>query len=443
MQPTPRNLVTRDTYIHEPTISCPHCHQDIKLTESLAAPLLKSRELEFSRKESELREREVLLQRDRDAIEEAINDRLNVERKKVAEEEQRKARLALGIELETKQRELNDLTELFEARNAKLAEAHQEHANVIRKQRELADKERELEVTIEQRVSANTSMILKKAKQDAEDQLRLKLIEKDQLIQSMRKQVEEMQRKAEQGSQQAQGDVMELELESLLRGRFDSDTISRVQKGEFGGDVMQRVASPTGLNCGTILWESKRTRNWSDGWLTKLRGDQRRAKVDIAVIVSHALPENVTTFALIDGVYVVSPECALPVATVLRERLIKVGCTRRAAEGKETSAGRIYEYLTGSAFRQRLQGIVEAFTSMQEDLAAEKRAIHKQWAKREAHLDRMMISTVGMYGDLQGIAGKGLQEIEGLELHENADIPLLTEKSGTTKLQPSAPSQTS
>lgn len=435
MQTTARNSGTREPHVHEPTINCPHCHQDIKLTESLAAPILRSKELEFSRKESELREREVLLQRDRDVVEQSVLDRLNIERKKLAEEEQRKARLALGIELETKQRELKDLTELLEARNEKLAEAQQAHANVVRKERELVDKERELELTVEQRVSASTKMIQQKAKQEAEDQSRLKILEKDQLIQSMRKQVEELQRKSEQGSQQAQGDVMELELEALLSERFDSDRISRVQKGEFGGDVIQYVASPTGLNCGTILWESKRTKNWSDSWLAKLRGDQRRAKTDIAVIVSHAMPENVTTFALIEGVYVVSPECAVPVAAVLRESLIEVGRTRRAAEGKETSAGRIYEYLTGPAFRQRLQAIVEAFTSMQEDLAAEKRAIQKQWAKREAQLERIMNSTVGMYGDLQGIAGKGLQEIEGLTLHEDAEIPLLANGSRKAKLE--------
>jgi hypothetical protein len=411
-----RTLNARDSHSTEPTIACPHCHAEITLTESLVAPLLRSKEQEFSRRDAELREREAGLKRERDSVEQVIADRLSIERKKLAEEEQRKARLVLGVELETKQRELKELSELCEARDAKLAEAQQAHAEVVRKERALVEKEREIDLTIEKRLTAGVSEIQAKARQEAEDAMRLKVLEKDQLIGGMQKQIEEMRRKAAQGSQQLQGDVQELELESLLAARFPHDTIARVPKGEFGGDVLQRVVSPSGTLCGTILWESKRTKNWSDSWLAKLRQDQRAAKAEIAIIVSQALPKDVTNFDLIDGVYVVSPQCIAPVATLLRKALLELTIARQSSEGRETKASLIYQYLTGPRFRQRIQAIVEAFSSMQDDLNAERKALQKQWAKRETQLERLMMSTVGMYGDLQGIAGRSLEEIEGLDV---------------------------
>jgi len=181
-----------------------------------------------------------------------------------------------------------------------------------------------------------------------------------------------------------------------------------------GGDILHRVSGSFGQTCGTILWESKRTKNWSDSWLGKLREDQRAAKAEIAVIVSQVLPKGVETFELIDGVWVTHPRAALPVAMTLRNTLIEVACARQAGEGQQTKMEMVYQYLTGPRFRQRVQAIVEAFSSMQEDLDKEKKAIMKQWAKREEQIHRVMLATVGMYGDLQGIAGKTLQEVEGL-----------------------------
>jgi len=409
MSLSPRVIAPRDPHTADPVISCPHCQNEIKLTESLAAPLLKTKELEFKQREAELREREA-------GIERALMERLTFERKKVAEEEQKKARLALGTELETKQRELHDLNAVLKVRDAKLAEAQAAHADIVRKQRDLDDQKREIDLTIEKRVTASVSEIQSKAKQAAADEMKLKMLEREQLIQTMQRQIEEMRRKAEQGSQQLQGEVQEVELESLLTNRFTLDSITRVPRGEHGGDVLHRVLSSSGTPCGSILWESKRTKDWSDKWLAKLRADQRAAKADFAVIVSQVLPKGVTSFELIDGVYVVNPQCAVPVATLLRKALLELAIARQSSEACETKAAMVYQYLTGARFRQRMQAMVEAFTGMQDDLNAERKAIQKQWAKREAQLERMMQSTVGMYGDLQGIAGKSIQEIEGVDL---------------------------
>ena len=411
----------------EPTITCPNCRTEIKLTESLAAPLIEAtrrkyeqrlaqKDADIAKRESSLREREEVLTKSEATLDEQVAEKLRQEHGKIAAEEARKAKLALAIDLDQKAKDIAELQEVLRHRDAKLADAQKAQAELLRKQRELDDAKREVELTVEKRVQAGLAVTREQAKKEAEEALKLKVMEAEQTIASMQKQIEDLKRKAEQGSQQLQGEVQELELEALLSAKFPRDTIQPVPKGEHGGDVLQIVLGPTGQPCGTILWETKRTKNWSDGWLTKLRDDQRSAKAEIAVIVSQTLPKSVEAFGLIDHVWITDPRSVVPVAVALRQMLVEVASARQASEGQQTKTEMIYQYLTGPRFRQRLEAIVEAFSSMQEDLDKEKRAITKQWAKREEQIDRVMQATVGMYGDLQGIAGKTLQEIEGLEL---------------------------
>lgn len=409
----------------DPTIVCPHCHEEIKLTESLAAPILEAARQDFERKlaqkqgefaerESLLQEREDALAKAKESVDEEVAAKLSKERDKVVADEGRKAKQLLALEFEQKAKETAELLDLLKQREAKLAEAQQAQADVIRKERELDDAKRELDLVVEKRIQEGLTATREQARKEAEAQLQLKVSEKEQTIASMQKQIEELKRRAEQGSEQLKGDVQEVELESLLATRFPMDTIDRVPKGEFGGDVLHRVVGPLGRSCGIILWESKRTKNWSDTWLPKLREDQRTAKADLAVLVSQAMPKGVESFELIDQVWVVHPRVLIPVAAILRQSLIDIQLTRQATEGQQTKTQMIYEYLTGPRFRQRVEAIVEAFSSMQEDLDREKKAITRQWAKRDEQINRVMQATVGMYGDLQGIAGKTLQEIEGL-----------------------------
>jgi hypothetical protein len=411
----------------EPTIKCPKCNAEIKLTESLAAPLIESTRREFEqrlarkdadieKRELSLREKEEALSREKEGIDQQIAEKLKQERIKIASEEAKKAKLSIGNDLEQKNKEVCDLQDILKQQNEKLAEAQKAQAELIRKQRELDDAKREMDLTVEKRIQEGLTATRDQARKETEEQMRLKVMEKEQTITSMQKQIEDLKRRAEQGSQQLQGEVQELELEGLLRAKFPRDVIEPVPKGEHGGDILQRVVGPLGQKCGTILWESKRTKNWSDTWLPKLREDQRTARAEMAVIVSQALPKDVDSFDLVDGIWVTPPRAALPVAITLRQTLIEVAAARKATEGQQTKTEMVYQYLTGPRFRQRVQAIVEAFSSMQEDLDKEKKAITKQWAKREEQIDRVMQATVGMYGDLQGIAGKTLQEIEGLEL---------------------------
>src|SRR5262245_49742708 len=417
----------------EPTVVCPQCKSEIKLTESLAAPLLESirrdyeqrltqKDADIAKREKTLHEHETALQKQKESLDEQVAQKLGREQARIAAEEAKKAKLALGNELDRKMNEINDLQEVLKQRDAKLADAQKAQADLIRKQRELDDAKRKLELTIEKRVQADLAAARDRAKKDAEEEMKLKVMEAEQTIASMQKQIEDLKRRAEQGSQQLQGEVQELEIESLLSARFPHDTIQPVPKGEFGGDILQRVVGPMGQQCGTILWESKRTKNWSEGWLPKLREDQRAAKAEIAVIISQVLPKDVETFGLVDQVWIAHQKVDLPVAIALRQTLIEIAGARQPFEAQQTKMEVVYRYLIGALFRQVMQALVDGFSSMRGDLDRERKAMTKQWAKREEEIDRVMQATVGMYGDVQGIAGKTLQEIEGLEFQGLLDF---------------------
>lgn len=404
----------------EPTIICPSCKTPIRITESLAAPLVESARKDFesklAQKEQDISKREATLRQAQAAVDEQVASKLKMERQTIAAEEAKKARTALETDIAGKDRLVADLNETVKSLNAKLTTAQKVEADSLRKQREFEDAKREMDLTIEKRVQESLSAVESKARDRVQEEIRLKMAEKDKLIADAQKQVEEMKRKMEQGSQQLQGEVQELELETILRARFPRDTIEPVPKGEYGGDAVQRILGPTGSTCGTILWESKRVKNWSDGWLSKLRDDQRTAHADFAVLVTQALPKGLETFDLMDGVWVTSFKCALPVAMALRHSLIELSMARQSREGQQTKMEMVYQYLTGPRFRHRVQAIVEKFSDMQEDLDKERKTMTRLWAKREEQIRGVIESTAGMYGDLQGIAGRSLQEIAGLQM---------------------------
>lgn len=411
---------------HEPTLHCPNCNHEIRLTESLAAPLLEetrqrfqaqlaAKDAEVAKKTEALRNEQDAIAKAREQIEHQVAQRLQAERGQLVAVEAKKAREAVARDLQTKDVETAELRKALEVNNLKLAEAQQAHADFLRKQRELESAQRELDLTVEKRVQASVDEIRAKAKQESDEAARLKVLEKDQTIESMTRTIEELRRKAEQGSQQSQGEVFELELEELLRGKFPMDAIEPVAKGELGADVVQQVNGSIGQPAGMILWESKHTKAWSDGWLAKLREDQRRCGADVALIVSHALPKHIEHFDLLDGVWVAHPRCALAVAVALRQSLIEISSSRLVQQGQQTKMEQAYHYLTGNKFRQRVEAVVEKFNDMREDLDKERKFMGRQWAKRETQIVAVIESTVGMVGDLQAIAGKAMPEIASLD----------------------------
>ncbi|MCW0047672.1 DUF2130 domain-containing protein [Brevundimonas sp. BT-123] len=412
--------------MNEPTITCPSCKSDIKLTESLAGPLVEQTRRQFV---EQLNEKDRLVEKvqadvaaekkrvelERQAIEATVAARMDDARKQIATDEAERAKRIVAADIEERDRKFAELQETLASREEKLKLSQAAEAEMLKKQRELDDKLREADLAVQRQVNEGLEAARAAAKQEAEDALSLKVKERDTQIASMQQKIEELKKKAEQGSQQLQGEAQELMLEDMLRARFPFDQIEPVGKGEFGGDVLQRVVNPAGQVCGSILWETKRTRTWSDGWLSKLKGDLRAAKADLALIVSHALPKDIETFGQMEGVWITGPKCAMPVAMSLRESLVLMNGVRAAGEGQQTKSALMYDYLTGPRFRHRIEAVVEKFSEMQDDLASERKATMKRWAKREQQLHTVLDSTAGLYGDLQGIAGRSMLEIEALE----------------------------
>jgi hypothetical protein len=427
------NFLVRDL-MTEPRIICPKCKTSMKLTESLAAPLiaktrkqveqrLAEKEREFAKREVDLRNSQKAVGRARQTVDAEVAKRLRVERRSIAESEAAKARQALGTELEQRDELLTQLQDSLDANNAKLAKAQQAQADVIRKSRELDDARRELELSVQKKVQESLSVVRDQAKAEAEDGLKAKVSEREAQIAGMQRQIEELRRKADQGSQQLQGEALEFELETSLRDKFPGDVIEAIPKGEFGGDILHRVRNETGRICGTMLWEAKSTKAWSNKWLEKLRSDQRSANAEISLIVSNILPMGIESFDRVDNVWVTKRRFAIPLAMALRQSLIEVANSRQATNGQQTKIEMVYQYLTGPRFRNRIDVIVDKFTDMQSDLDRERKAMVRIWAKREEQLKSVLESSAGLYGDLQGIAGRALPEIENLNFPALGNAP--------------------
>jgi len=266
------------------------------------------------------------------------------------------------------------------------------------------------------KVDEERRKILESAQKNFEDQHRLKDAEKDKQLADMCRQIEDLKRKAEQGSQKMQGEVLELELEQLLKNEFLFDDINSVSSGIKGADIIQIVKTQTGRECGKILWETKRAKNWSDEWLQKLKDNQRSAKADLAVIVSETLPKGLHHFRQIETVWVTDIPSAISLGLALRTLLIQINKAREIETGKEEKKEVVYNYLMGIEFRNRVQAIMEAFIAMKKDLDSEKRAMESIWSKRDKQIEKVVLNIAGMRGDLEGIVGASLPSIKLLEL---------------------------
>jgi len=382
----------------------------------IAARLRKQFEEEAQKKEQALLAREqalaarsLELDKTKATVDEQVAAKLRDERAKIVEAEQKNARAAIGLEFD-------DLKQQMVEKDKKLVEAEKAELALRNERRKLDERMRTLELDVTRRVDAERAKVREEAQRQAVEDHRLKLAERDKQIADMLKQIDELKRKGEQGSQQTQGEVAELELEAILRAAFPSDLIEPVAKGVHGGDVLQRVRGAGGAKYGTILWESKETKAWSDGWLAKVRDDQREAKAELAAIMTKVMPKEVRAFGQIGGVWVTNPACAMGLATALRAQLIEVAAAKQAAQGQQGKMKLVYEYLSGPGFKHRVEAIVESFTDMHADLEAEKRAMQRIWAKRAKQIERVVNNTVGMHGELAGIIGRAMPEIPSMEL---------------------------
>lgn len=406
-------------------ISCPHCGKVIPLTETLSNQIKEDVRKEYEKrereKESELKKREDEIARknrqledDKKAVDETVARKLTVEKAKLMQEASKRAKDEMEVAIRDLQEENSRKEELLKsARSAEL--------ELRQKTRELEEKKNSLELDVARKIDAEREKIRQATLEIFSEEHRLKDMEKDKKINDMLRTIEELKRKGEQGSMQTQGEVLELDLESLLRARFPVDVIEPVAKGIRGADIVQRVYTRSGALCGTIAWESKRTKAWNDEWIGKLKDDQREIKAEAAVIVTETLPKGITAFGLLEGVWVTDVSTAANLAEVLRVMLTQLSHSRLSAVGKNEKMEAIYNYLSGSEFKQKIEAIVESFTTMKEDLDREKNSMLKLWAKREKQIERVVTNTLRMYGDMQGIIGATLPEIKSLELGAGED----------------------
>jgi hypothetical protein len=401
-------------------ITCPHCANDFQIDQvisaQLTAELRQEFEKEFSQKAQNLaKEREKLaelqkqLEAARQDIDTQVQQAITKERAVLMNKARVEAQQAVAIDLQDREEQLKITQEQFKALKKQELELHKKNRELV-EQAENQELER-IRWQEQERVTLREAAL-----KQAEEQSQLKRAEDKLLIESMRKQIEDLQRKAEQGSQQLQGEAQEIVLQDLLLTLFPGDIIEEVGKGVRGGDVIQQVIDSNGRECGAILWESKRTKNWSEQWLSKAIDDQQNAKATCACIVSSVIPATLQHFGELNGVWVASWSCARSIATVLRKVLVETARARTAFAGQASKKEQVYTYLAGPEFRNRIRGLMEPFIDMQADLEAEKRAYNKHWNKRQKQLDRALSSTTGLYGDLQGIIGSELKEIEGMDL---------------------------
>jgi hypothetical protein len=413
------------------TIVCPKCSTRIEVTEVLAAQVRAGLEAEFARKlrerdaqleqqkaqlseqEKTLKDRQAALEKQQAAVEQEVAARLDKAREQLCKDLTQQARQEVELDLKNKQSELVEIRE-------KLKQAQDQELALRKEKRAVEEQKAALELEVARRVDAEIAKARDAARKEAIEERQLKEREKDKTISDLLQQIEEMKRKAEQGSQQLQGEVLEIDLEESLRRAFPLDDILPVPKGTFGGDVNHRVRDPAMGDCGLILWESKRTKHWNNDWIAKLKDDQRAAKAQFAILVSDQLPAEVPSFALYGGVWVTNRACAMGLAAALRAGLIQLAAVRRAQEGQQGKMEILYNYLSSDHFKHRMEGIIEPFMTLREQLEAEKRSAHTAWAKREKQLDRALASTCGLYGDLGGIIGQSLPPIEQLQSSESA-----------------------
>ncbi|SPE58790.1 conserved hypothetical protein [Verrucomicrobia bacterium] len=373
------------TEAHVPNIMCPECGAEIALSEAVSHSI-------------------------REQLATELEERLNTQRGALLAEATARAEEKVSTELQ-------DLRTQLEGQQSKLRDAQAAELGLRKSKREVEEARDNLQLEVARQLDAERTQIADKARQQALEEERLKGADKEEIIKSLKTQIEALQRRAEQGSMQLQGETLEVTLEEDLRLAFPYDEIAEVKKGERGADVIQHVRTNAGLECGVVLWEAKRAKKWSPSWVEKLKEDQREAKAELSVVVTTCPPEGVRGFGQLDGIWVCEPPFACALASALRHGLVGIAVQRTQESGRADKMTHLYDYLCSVEFRQHVEAIVESFKGLKEQLAAERRAFERQWSEREQQIGKALQHTGMLYGSIQGIAGRvALPQIDSLEL---------------------------
>jgi len=419
------------------TIKCPNCKSEIDVNEILYHQLEEEHkdkylaeqrkiEAEVEAKRKEYKDAFDKLKAEKQAMTEA-QEKFDEELRKATKEQVKQEKQKLYAELKKEladeqsesmallQKELNEKSEqVKELNNSKI-----EIEKLKREKEEIASRAKaEAELSLSKQLQVEKEKIAKAL----EEQNELKLKQKDEQIEQMKRDIESAQRKAEQSSMQTQGEALELAIESWLASQFPFDNIDEVKKGAFGADCIQTVHTREVQNCGVICYESKNTKAWSDGWITKLKQDMLSVNADIGVLVTSVYPKDMNRMGFVDGIWICSLEEFKGSASLLRESLIRTHKATQREENKSDKMSLLYNYMTGNEFSMQMKAIVDGFITMQSELDKEKRSLMATWKRRQKTIDGVLANTTEMYGALQGIAGSSaIGHIDALELPEEFD----------------------
>jgi len=413
-------------------INCPSCGEEIDVNDILYHQVdqqLKKQYNDELAKEKEKYEAESF---------KLIEDRKKLEKEKEKQEEEIESKVKDKIkqkEIDLKKKykaeateeqsdAINSLREELEEKSGKIKELNKTTVELEKVRREKDELSDSIKAEAEKELSQKLAAEKKKIQKEENDKNELKFKELEKQLEDQKKLTEEMKRKQEQGSMQTQGEVQELGIEEWLAKKFPLDTIQEIKKGERGADCLQIVHTRTHQNCGSIYYESKRTKAFQSNWIEKFKSDIREKNANIGVLVTEVMPQDMERLGMKDGIWVCSFEEFKGLCTVLRETIIKINSAIITQDNKGDKMGMLYDFLTSNEFKLQIEAIVEGFTQMKSDLESEQRSMRGIWKKREKQIDKVLLNTTGMYGSIKGIAGNALQSVPLLELpiHENGDL---------------------
>ena len=402
------------------TVKCPNCKTEFQLGDAISSEIeakIKARYVErFNKDQKDLADKEKQyeqqleqLKKQQEEQEKIIAEKVKHQKAVLEQEAIKKAAEEVDTRVKLMEKELQEKT-------AKIKEAQVKELELMQKEKAFLEKQELFAIELEKQILEREKAIEERFKQKEAEKTDFKVKELEKKLADQKTLIETMQRKAEQGSMQMQGEVQELALEELLRTTFPFDTIDEVGKGVKGADAIQTVRNPLGQVCGKIIYESKNTKAFGGEWIDKLKHDMRSSQADIAVIVTETMPKDMDRFGMKDGVWICNFNEIKSLAFVLRDSLIKIFAAQASQENKGDKMSLLYSYLTGTEFRQQIEAIVEGFTELQYGIKKEKNAMQKIWKEREKQLEKVLLNTTNFYGSVKGIAGNAIGDIKLLEL---------------------------
>lgn len=411
-------------------VKCPHCHEEFDVQGILTQQLESDIKLKYEQQSKAERKKmeveaevfakakedfEQAKKKENELFQDRLTKQLAADRKNLEAELKNKLQDENSEVLKSMQEELNE-------KSLQLKELNRAKADIEKLKREKDEMKETLEAESQTRLNEIISLEKEKIKRVEEERNEMKMRELMKQLEDQKKLTSEMRRKQEQGSMQLQGEILELAIEEWLTSEFPLDTIEEIKKGARGGDCIQMVNTRDAANCGRIYYESKRTKEFQSNWIEKFKNDMREKGVDIGVIVTEAMPAGMERMGQINGIWICKFEDFKSLAAILRESLIRVSLALVSQENKGDKMTMLYDFLTSSEFRMRIEAIVEGFTQMKAGLETEKRAMLKIWKEREKQIEKVVVNTIEMYGSVKGIAGNAIQSVAALELPTDDEI---------------------